>query len=233
MQKPEALGCHESGSRTLRRSPCRGATRCRRPSSQELVVVDLRCRVGRDRKQIVRSENELRRWCGCGKTSLTRQGVAEREHVEDRPVQLIEGHGAAARPKKDRPAQIEAYRKRWAEEAIEIPCGLCQCGRGGPTPLAKYSHPSRDWIPGNPNASIEHVREVRGYETACLVRQRTRIREGCGYKRIGSLRRTVMMAKGTDPDGLASRQLPRPALMLTVSTPTVSNIITWKTRTSI
>jgi hypothetical protein len=71
-----------------------------------------------------------------------------------------------------------------------IPAGLCQCGCGQKTPLAKQSDTARKMVRGQPirfvhghNArkAVHYLIEDRGYETPCWIWQLAVNKDGHGF----------------------------------------------------
>lgn len=79
-------------------------------------------------------------WCGCGEpTPIATYTNRAKGYARGRPTAFARGHATRLK------------RKLEAEQLPEPnPSGLCMCGCGEPTPLARQTSRSQDWVRGKP-----------------------------------------------------------------------------------
>src|SRR5829696_4504012 len=104
--------------------------------------------------------------CGCGqKTPIAKKTINKWGVVKGKPIRYIRGHNPQPERRADYPDPN--------------PSGLCMCGCGQKTPIAKYLDTERDQYPGKHMCYVrghkqrqyepKYVVEDRGYETPCWV----------------------------------------------------------------
>lgn len=87
-------------------------------------------------------------WCGCGKQTRISPFTKKNEgYVQGEPRCYIVGHYA----EQARKAVMFEHRRRWEQEAPDIPYGYCWCGCGEKTPIATHTSNARDRIEGAPS----------------------------------------------------------------------------------
>ncbi len=80
-------------------------------------------------------------WCGCGNTtSLAKSPNRPKQLIfNGEPIRYLPGHASAAR-----------HEERRAKLGEPNPSGLCMCGCGRKTPIAKQSHTQMGWVKDKP-----------------------------------------------------------------------------------
>lgn len=143
--------------------------------------------------------------CGCGqKASISHVNDKTRGYVKGKPVRFLPGHNA------------QQGDPRWKETAGN-PAGLCGCGCGRKTPLAKTTDPRVGHVKGKPlrfvrghhrrKSPTDYVIENRGYETPCWIWQGAVVHPGYGQmrrdgRRVMAHRFYYEREHGPVPDGL-------------------------------
>lgn len=85
--------------------------------------------------------------CGCGQpTAIATGNRANRGYIKGEPMRYL--------PRHYRPPTIDVQYDQ------PNPSGLCMCGCGEVTPIAKYTRPNRGWVKGKPKRYLpsHHLR---------------------------------------------------------------------------
>ena len=114
--------------------------------------------VPEETKQRIRGEYEAERaergvehgscFCGCGnKTPLARQTTVKTAHLSGEPLRYLPGHNARTKPLEQ---LANEHKTHWANAYPGIPYGLCCCGCGHETEIARRTNGPRGWVAGEP-----------------------------------------------------------------------------------
>lgn len=118
-------------------------------------------------------------WCGCGQqTTIPHKTSHLVGRIKDEPIRYVRGHSQ----RQDGPSTAQEHQELWERESPGTPYGLCRCGCGLRSPIARKTSSSEGALKGCPRrfiqghqarlSPVEYIEEDHGHRTPCWIWQR-------------------------------------------------------------